>query len=175
MSGMRDPRFVAQHRGGNLDPADHRRLAQWAAACAERVLPLFESASPLDERPRLAVDSARAWGRGELEFVPVRNAALGAHAAARAAPTEAAVAVARAAGHAAATAHMADHSLGGAGYAIRALRAATAGDAGAAVLAELEWQEAQLPESLAWVMEALERRDIIAGIIHRSANDRGAP
>jgi hypothetical protein len=40
-SGNRDPRFVAIHRGGDLDLATHRLLVAWAADCAEHVLPLF--------------------------------------------------------------------------------------------------------------------------------------
>ena len=44
----RDPRFVTIRRGGTLTDADHRLLALWAAACAEHVLDLFESAQPGD-------------------------------------------------------------------------------------------------------------------------------
>ncbi len=39
----RDPRFITLRRGGTLTDADHRRLALWAAVCAEHLLPLFES------------------------------------------------------------------------------------------------------------------------------------
>src|SRR5690348_4878769 len=107
---MRDRRFVAAHRGGPLGIAHHRLLAVWAADCAERVLPLFEESSP-DDRPRRAVEMARAWARGEVPVGAAQKAAVAAHAAARGAARAAATAAARAAGHAVATAHMADHSL----------------------------------------------------------------
>src|SRR5438045_2386170 len=62
---MRDPRFVAVHRGGPLDVAKHRLLAAWAAECAEHVLLLFEECSS-DDRPQRAVEMAKAWARGEV-------------------------------------------------------------------------------------------------------------
>src|SRR6266550_3631079 len=37
----RDPRFITIRRGGILEDSHHRLLAQWAAECAEHVLPLF--------------------------------------------------------------------------------------------------------------------------------------
>ena len=55
-----------------------------------------------DDRPRLAIEQARAWSRSEISMTQARQAAYAAHAAARAA-TGAAREAARAAGHAAAT------------------------------------------------------------------------
>src|SRR5438270_8362271 len=118
---MRDKRFVARHRGGLLDLENHRQLALWAAACAERVLPLFESCDPGDNRPRFAIEIARAWARGQIRVGAAQKAAVAAHAAARAVTDKAAIASARAAGHAVATAHMADHCLGPILYGLRAL------------------------------------------------------
>src|SRR5919199_3911496 len=62
----RDPRLVTIRRGGTLTDAKHQLLALWAAACAEHVLDLFESAQPADSRPRHAIEQARAWARGEI-------------------------------------------------------------------------------------------------------------
>ena len=59
----RDPRFITIRRGGTLTDSDHHLLASWAAACAEHVLHLFESAKPSDARPRHAIEQARAWTR----------------------------------------------------------------------------------------------------------------
>ncbi len=115
--------MIAVHRGGLLERERHRQLAAWAADCAERVLPLFE-AGRADDRPRRAMDVARAWARGEVPVGAAQKASVAAHAAARAADSPAAVAAARAAGHAVATAHMADHSLGAALYALKALKMA---------------------------------------------------
>ena len=71
----RDARFVAVHRGGPLDLARHRLLASWAADCAEHVLPLFAGKYPDDERPRLAIQTVRAWARGEVTVGEARAAA----------------------------------------------------------------------------------------------------
>jgi hypothetical protein len=60
----------------------HRSQALEAADCAERVLALFESRAPNDDRPRKAIDAARAWARGEIRVSAARTAALSAHAAA---------------------------------------------------------------------------------------------
>jgi hypothetical protein len=150
--GSRDSRLVTVRRGGTLKDDDHHLLAVWAADCAEHVLHFFEQARPGDERPRRAIEQARAWARGEIKMTEARTAAFAAHAAAREAGGSAREA-ARAAGHAVAVAHMADHELGAAAYAIRAVRAAAdtnslihgAGDRDEAGRAECRWQRAQLP------------------------------
>jgi hypothetical protein len=145
----RDRRFVTSHRGGSLDLASHRLLANWAADCAEHVLPLFIRTHPDDERPRLAIEAARAWALGEITVGQAREAAFRAHAAAREASDEVARAVARAAGQAVSTAHMADHSLGPVYYAVRAVKFATlAQDAQAAADREHQWQREHLPEAV---------------------------
>ncbi len=150
---MRDQRFVAVHRGGPLELATHRLLAAWAADCAEHVLPLFEGCSS-DERPHRAIKTARAWARGEVSVGEAQKAAQAAHAAAREMTSPAATAAARAAGHAVATAHMADHCLGPYVYAPKAVEAA-----GASADEERAWQLAQLPEELrAFIVSALELR-----------------
>lgn len=148
---------------------DHRALALWAADCAEHVLALFEEHRVRDDRPRKAVEAARAWVRGEVRVREARAAASAAHAAARDAEHPAARAAARAAGHAAATAHMPAHARHAADYAVTAAMAgatvaAGSGVAGApapefpaasaaddpAVIAAREraWQCARLPEHL---------------------------
>ena len=146
--GNRDPRFVTLRRGGSLTDADHHLLAVWAATCAEHVLHLFEAARPGDERPRHAIEQGRAWARGEITMTQARTAAYAAHAAAREA-SGAAREAARAAGHAVAVAHMADHELGAAVYALRAVRAAAETDDRDEVgRAECRWQRAQLPDEI---------------------------
>src|SRR5438045_1979539 len=119
----RDPRFVTIRRGGTLTDADHQLLALWAALCAEHVLDLFESARPLDPRPRRAIEHARAWARGEVTMTQAREAAGHAMAAGRRL-RGAARHAAYAAGQAAVVAHVAAHELGAAGDAVKAARAA---------------------------------------------------
>jgi hypothetical protein len=143
--GSRDPRLVTVRRGGTLKDADHRLLAVWAAACAEHVLHFFEQAHPQDERLHRAIEQARAWARGEITMTQARTAAFAAHDAAREA-SGAAKEAARAAGHAVAVAHMANHELGAAAYAIRAVRAAAdPDDRDDMGRAECQWQRTQLP------------------------------
>ncbi|HEX6798536.1 MAG TPA: hypothetical protein VF116_12575 [Ktedonobacterales bacterium] len=144
----RDPRFVTIRRGGTLTDADHRLLALWAAACAEHVLNLFESAQPEDPRPHLAIEVARAWVRGEVTMTQARAAgghAMGAARDLRGAARHAAYA----AGQAAVVAHVAAHELGAAAYAIKAARAAApAGEGEIAGRRECRWQRDQLPEAI---------------------------
>ncbi|OEJ42869.1 hypothetical protein AR457_00840 [Streptomyces agglomeratus] len=145
---VRDPRFVTIRRGGTLTDSDHHLLALWAAACAEHVLDLFESAKSEDPRPRQAIEHPRAWVRGEVKMMQARAAgghAMGAardlHGAARYA--------AYAAGQAAVVAHVAAHELGAAAYAIKAARADTPkGESEAAGRRECQWQRDQLPKKI---------------------------
>ena len=146
--GGRDARFVTVRRGGTLEDGHHRLLAAWAADCAEHILVLFSAQHPQDDRPRQAIEQARAWSRGEISLTQARQAAVAAHAAARTA-SGAAREAARAAGHAAATAHMADHELGAAAYALRAVRAASPPDQRDEISRkECQWQRAQLPAAI---------------------------
>ena len=48
---IRDPRLVTLRRGGTLTDADHRRLALWAAQCAEHVLHFFEESPAMGSSP----------------------------------------------------------------------------------------------------------------------------
>ena len=144
----RDPRFITIRRGGTLEDSHHRLLAEWAAECAEHVLPLFEAVQPLDPRPRRAVEQARAWTRGEITMTQARSAAGYANAAAREL-SGAARHAAYAAGQAAAVAHVAAHELGAAAYAIKAARAAAPkGEGEQAGRQECQWQREQLPDEI---------------------------
>jgi hypothetical protein len=130
-----------------LSQLDRKTLAFWAADCAERVLSCFEEKHPDDDRPRQAIESARAWARGEIKVGAARNAAVAAHAAARATETPAACAAGRSAGQAAGTAHMAGHAIHAAEYAAKAAALAVGLDAAkAAATCEREWQYQRLLE-----------------------------
>jgi hypothetical protein len=144
----RDPRFITIRRGGTLTDSDHHLLALWAAACAEHILHLFESAMPADSRPRQAIEQARAWARGEIRMSQARTAAGHAMAAARDL-SGAARHAAHAAGQAAAVAHVAAHELGAAAYAIKAARAAAPeGEGESTGQLECRWQRDQLPDAI---------------------------
>jgi len=145
---VRDPRFITIRRGGTLTDADHHLLALWAAACAEHVLHLFESAKPSDSRPRHAIEQARAWVRGEISMTEAR--AAGGHAMGAARDLSGAARnAAYAAGQAAVVAHVAAHELGAAAYAIKAVRAAAPeGEGESTGRLECRWQRDQLPDAI---------------------------
>lgn len=124
-----------------LSKRDHRTLVLRATDCAEHVLSYFEEKYPKDNRPRKAIEAGRAWVRGEIAMSEARTAAFAAHAAARDTDQVAACAAARAAGHAAATAHVADHAVHAATYAAKAATyAADPTDACASTAEERNWQ-----------------------------------
>ncbi len=64
LSRVRDPRLVPSAAAGPWPMSIHRRLALWAAACADHVLDLFERARPDESRPLQAIEHARDWVRG---------------------------------------------------------------------------------------------------------------
>ncbi|MGV8871903.1 MAG: putative immunity protein [Rhodococcus sp. (in: high G+C Gram-positive bacteria)] len=163
---VRDPRLITVHRGGLLSDDDHRSLALWAAECAEHVLGLFEGAERLDSRPRDAIDATRAWVRGELPMMATR--ALGGHSMGAARPLRGAARFAAyAAGQAACVAHVPEHDLGAAAYAIKAVRAAApTGTEAVAAREELDWQRGRLPSSVRkLVLEDQKRRNNICWFV----------
>ena len=138
---MRDRRFVAQHRGGPLSREQHKVLMQWAISCAEHVLPYF--AAKLDPRIENALKVAKTWVQGDASVGDARNAAFDLIKLANELPDPAAIFVTRSIAHAVSTAHMADHSLGAAWYALKAAKAV-----GKSVAEERQWQDAHLTEEI---------------------------
>ena len=111
---------------------------KWAIDCSSHVLPLY--GKDVDERLLYALKVGEDWRLGKVPVGQVQKASLGAHATAREHTNPVAVAVARSVGQAVATAHMADHSLGAALYALKAVAAS-----GGSMDAERRWQDEQLP------------------------------
>ena len=138
---MRDKRFIAGHRGGSLNKEQHRQLINWACKCAENVLPLF--GEKIDERLKNALLVAKEWEKGKVLVGDARNASLEAISVAKESLNPTAIAVARSVGHAVATAHMADHSLVAALYALKAVK-----NAGKSINEERNWQNEQLPSEI---------------------------
>jgi hypothetical protein len=134
------------HEGKTAELAkktDHKMLATWALDCAERVLPYFESEYPKDDRPRVAIETGRAWVKtGVFRMTVIRKAALDSHSAAREVKDDdVARSAARAAGQAVATAHVPTHALAAAVYAATVIRdAILPTNAEAAISKEREWQ-----------------------------------
>jgi hypothetical protein len=142
-----------------LQRESHILLARWAADCAERVIHLFEAESD-DPRPKRAIEVGRAWADKKIRTGVAMKASVAAHAAARSVADRAAIAAARAAGYAVATAHFADHSMGALLYELTAIAAT-----GESPEAELESQLSRLPEPL---------RDMVSqGVLSRLPKLRG--
>ncbi|MGV8880520.1 MAG: putative immunity protein [Rhodoglobus sp.] len=104
-----------------LTEIDRRLVAAWAADCAERVLPVFETDVSNDDRVRDAIERARAFARGELTAAGQIKRRFVAGRAAHVATQPAAAAAARSAAQAAGVAHMGAHALGAAAYAVKAV------------------------------------------------------
>lgn len=130
-----------------LGKTDHQTAARWAAECAERVISYYEQLRPHDPRLRNAIQAAKQWAAGEIQTRDAREAAFPAHAAAREATDETAIAAARAAGQAGATPHSIGHAFHASTYAVKAVALAT-DFAEQAIAAERDWQYARLKE---WV------------------------
>ncbi|MDR0468807.1 MAG: hypothetical protein LBH09_02415 [Peptococcaceae bacterium] len=166
---IRDKRLITIRRGGTLSDEDHHLLAIWAAECADHVLHYFEEICPDDDRPRRAVESACAWVDGEMTMKQARFAAGAAQDAAREvkALSEAARLAALSAGQAAVVAHVAEHELGAAAYAIRAaMTASPKDDREMARRQEMEWQRSKLPEKIrTLVIEDESRRNDICWFV----------
>ncbi|MDR1532769.1 MAG: hypothetical protein LBS62_11425 [Clostridiales bacterium] len=148
---IRDKRFILIRRGGMMSDDTHRLLALWAAECAEHVLPIFEAIRPTDNRPRLAIETIRAWANGEIKVTQSKEVAGASQNAARelTGVSEAARMAALSAGQAAVVAHVAAHELGASAYAIRArMESVPKPDREAARAAECEWQRGRLPDDI---------------------------
>lgn len=141
--------FIAEHRGGPLTKANHRKLIKWAIECAEHVLFLIDN--EIDERLLYALDVAKQWENDTMSTGMAMKASLGAHAVARQVENPIYKAVARSIGQTVATAHMADHALGGAFYALKAIKLAKKD-----IDNERNWQTKKLGELPSDIIEIVE-------------------
>jgi hypothetical protein len=142
---MRDKIFIAEHRGGLLKKEQHRQLIKWACKCSEHVLPLF--GETLDERLKNAIIIGKEWANGKATAGDAMKASVAAHSVARESSNSTSIAVARSVGQAVATAHMADHSLGAALYALKAIK-----NADQSIDTERKWQNEQLPSEIRYIV-----------------------
>jgi hypothetical protein len=138
---MRDKIFIAEHRGGLLKKEQHIQLIKWACKCSEHVL--YHFGETLDERLNNAIIIGKEWANGKAAVGDTMKASVAAHAVARESSNPTSIAVARSVGQAVATAHMADHSLGAALYALKAIK-----NANRSIEKERRWQNGQLPSEI---------------------------
>ena len=138
---MRDKRFIAEHRGGPLTKDQHRQLILWACKCVENVLPLITN--KVDERLMNAIKIAKEWTKDKASIGDARNSSFDSIAVANELTNPIEIAVARSVGHAVATAHMADHSLRAAEYALKAVKLADK-----SIDNERKWQDKNLSPNI---------------------------
>ncbi len=142
-----------------------RAIGGWAADCAERALPVYETHAKSDSRPRAAIEGIRLFAGGGKRTARLRTLALEALAAAREAGDPAAAAAARAAGLAASSAYthpLADvqqtkHIVGPAAYAALALELDHTGDP-ATGDGEVRWAIEHAPPEAREVLQQMPAR-----------------
>lgn len=139
-----------------LSEADRRRVAAWAADCAERVLPFFEAEAPDDDRPRALIARTRAFARGELRTADEIRRRFAGDVGANDVKAPAAIAAARAAGQAVAVCHLGAHALGAAAYAVTAAGLADP-DRPETIEDEIRWQLDHMSAEVRTALEALPR------------------
>lgn len=151
---MRDKRFVAVHRGGPLTKDHHHHLIRWARECAEHVLSLIDE--NIDKRLINGLYVAKEWEKEKVTVGEARKASLGAIAVANESSNPIIIAVARSIGHAVATAHMADHSIGAAEYALKAVKISAK-----SIEEERKWQDEKLTSDISeLILTARQKRKI---------------
>jgi rifampin ADP-ribosylating transferase len=142
-----------------------RAIGGWAAGCAEWALPVYESRTGSDSRPRAAIEGIREFAAGGKRTAHLRSLAMQAHAAAREIGDPAAAAAARAAGTAAAAAythpladvHQTKHIVGAAAYAALALQLDHGGAPGFAG-GEVDWAIRHAPAEAREVLSHMPAR-----------------
>lgn len=141
---------------------DLRVMGRWAAECAERALPVFESRAPSDPRPRAAIEGIRRFASGGKRTAQLRSLVWAAYAAARDIAHPAATAAARAAGLAAGIAylhplampHQTRHILGPPAYAALACELERSGDPSAGA-GEIRWAVEHAPPEVRAVLRQI--------------------
>jgi hypothetical protein len=154
-------------RGMVISDDERRAVARWAADCAERGLPLYETLAPGDTRPKEAIQIARAFSAGTAgRSRTLSRIALAAHRAGREIGDPVGLAVARSASLAAAAANIhgeatvgtLGHILGAASYTALA-RELAGGDARAAD-DEIRWATQHASRTL-WDLIARVSSDVL--------------
>ena len=151
---MRDPHFIAVHRGGLLDLENQRALMRWAVSCARHLIGPQGYGSDLFLEAALAVGDRYAEGIAKTKDAIEASRAV--HKRAKVEEEAVTKLCFRIVGQAVATAHMADHCLGPVWYGKRLL-VSVAGD----WKAEVAWQRDELAKLCSqwypFVVQGMER------------------
>ncbi len=149
---MRDERFKAKHRGGSLTKEQHKQLILWACKCVENILPLYSN--KLENQLTNAINIAKEWANNNASVSEARKAAYNVISIANETKNPINIAIARSVGHVVSTAHMADHSIIAAEYALKAVELAKK-----SIENERQWQDKNLsPDIVDLVLTTRENR-----------------
>jgi hypothetical protein len=152
---MRDKNWIAEHRGGILKKEQHKGLMKWSIACVNHLLPLLNN--NINEKIMNAINVGNNWVNENAKTGEAIKASREILKYVRTLDNKLEVAITRAAGHAVATAHMADHSMGPVKYGLEAIKII-----GESVELELEWQIKHIPNELKEiVLEGLVNKRIL--------------
>jgi hypothetical protein len=152
---MRDKRWILEHRGGCLNKEQQKQLMKWAINCVKHLLPLLNN--NINDKITDAINIGNEWINEKAKTVKAMNKSREINKYVKTLNNELEIAITRAAGHAAASAHMADHSLGTVYYGLKAVKIS-----GGAVESEINWQIENMPNDIKkLVLEGLKNKKII--------------
>ena len=152
---MRDKKWVLEHRGGTLKIEQQKLLMKWAFDCVNHLLPLLNN--NINEYIINAIDIGDNWIIGKVKTGSTIKISMEIVKYVKTLNNELEILITRAAGHAVATAHMADHSMGPVYYGLKAKKII-----GGTTDSELKWQIDQIPEEIKeLVINGLKNKGII--------------
>ena len=155
---MRDKKWVLEHRGGLLKIDQQKQLMKWSIECVNRLLPLLNG--NINEKIINAINIGNNWIIGKAKTGDTIKSAREILKYVRTLDNGLEIAITRAAGHAVATAHMADHSMGTVKYSLDAIKII-----GGSIEKEVKWQIMNIPNEIeGLVLEGLVNKGIIKNI-----------
>ena len=138
---MRDKKWVLEHRGGTLKIEQQKLLMKWSMVCLDHLLPLLNN--NINEKINNAINIGSNWIIGKASTGDAIKISREIITYVKTLDNEMEIVLTRAAGHAVATAHMADHSMGTVYYGLKAIKII-----GGSIDSELKWQIEQIPDEI---------------------------
>ena len=138
---MRNKNWILEHRGGNLKIDQQIQLMKWSINCVNHLLPLLNN--NINEKIINAINIGNNWILGKVKTIDVINCSREIIKYVKTLDNKLEIAITRAAGHAIATAHMAEHSMGPVYYGIKAIKINDGN-----VETEINWQIEHIPKDI---------------------------
>jgi hypothetical protein len=152
---MRDKKWVLEYRGGSLKIEQQKQLMKWAIDCVNHLLPLLNN--NINEKIINAINIGNDWIIGKAKTGDAINISREIIKYVKTLDNKLEIAITRAVGHAVATAHMADHSMGAVYYGLKAIKINDG-----SIDSEFNWQIEQIPSEIKeLVINGLKNKGII--------------